>query len=146
MNDKLINDNTKKYKNLKIMQSLSAPRGNLLNIKQKSRQKVVSNNFDTSVALSNDPKCTSIQNTLNKSVKFNSTITTCYNYNFENNLTNKNTKIKSGINSNNNIEELQTNNQKLKTKIDDISTENKKLNKKIKQLRNKNLELKKEKH
>ncbi len=41
------------------------------------------------------------------------------------NNTNKNTKIKSGINSNNNIEELQTNNQKLKTKIDDISTENK---------------------
>ena len=103
MNDKLISDNTKKYKNLKIMQSLSAPRGNLLNIKQKSRQKVVSNNFDTSVALSNDPKCTSIQNTLNKSVKFNSTITTCYNYNFENNLTNNESKISKNMTTKNEL-------------------------------------------
>ena len=60
----------------------------------------------------------------------------------------KNFKIKSGVNTNNtnnenNMEEMQLNNQKLKTQIDGISLENKKLNKKIKQLRNKNLELKK---
>ena len=42
-----------------------------------------------------------------------------------------------------NIEDMQINNQKLKTKIDEISLENKTLNKKIKQLRNKNLDLKK---
>ena len=104
MNDKLYNDNPRKFKNLKIMQSLSAPRVNLTHIKQKSRQKIVSNNnFDTSVALSNDPKGTSIQNTLNKSVKYNSTITTCYNYNFENNQTNNESKISKNLTTKNEL-------------------------------------------
>ena len=102
-NEEVNKEEYNKLYKIKRMQSLSAPRGNLLNIKQKSRQKVVSNNFDTSVALSNDPKCTSIQNTLNKSVKFNSTITTCYNYNFENNLTNNESKISKNMTTKNEL-------------------------------------------
>ena len=90
-NDKLNYENNNKYKNLKIIQSLSAPRNNFINMKKKSRQKKVNNNFDSSITNSNDVKGTSIQNTLNKSIKFNSTLTT--NYNIENILTNNESKI-----------------------------------------------------
>ena len=72
-------------------------------------------------------------------LKFNSNINT----NSISVNANKNIKIKSDINMNINIEDMQINNQKLKTKIDEISLQNKTLNKKIKQLRNKNLDLKK---
>ena len=110
MNDKFYSENNTKYKNLKIIQSISAQRNNLINMKQKSRQKIVNNNLDSSIANSNDAKGAYFQNTLNKSFKFNSTVTTCYNYNIENNLTNNLTNNESKISKN-----IQTNKNELYT-------------------------------
>ena len=92
-NDKLSNDNKNRSKNLKIIQSLSAPRGNDIDYNRKSRQKITNNNLDSSISNSNDLKYPSMiqNNNLNRSIKFNSTLTT--NYNCDNNITNNESKI-----------------------------------------------------
>ena len=86
MADGLSFQNKGKYKNLKFMQSLRDKRENLIKMKQKSRQKMINNKTDTF-------NSSDIKGPLNRSMKFNSTVTTCYNYNSEINLSNNESKI-----------------------------------------------------
>ena len=88
-----INNNIKSLNNLK---SLSAPR-NIFNNKRniKSRQKIINNlDYSTSIINNNSQNQNQNTNTFNKSIKFNSTITTCYNYNIENKESNINNESK----------------------------------------------------
>ena len=87
MADILNSKNKGKYRNLKITHSLSAAKENLMKIKtNKSRQKMMNNKTNTF-------NSSDIKGPLNKSMKFNSTVTTCYNYNSDiinsNNETNR---------------------------------------------------------
>lgn len=91
--------NRKNDNKLKKVQSFSYQRNNVINIKQKSRQRMANNLDSSNNNGSGDVKYTSFQNTfqnnMNKSIKFNSTLTTCYYYNSD--ITNNNINNESKI-------------------------------------------------
>ena len=77
---------------LKKVHSFYSPTNSRINIKQKRRQRMTNNLDSSNNNVSNDVKYKSFQNTTNKSIKFNSTITTCYYYNSDitsNNINNE---------------------------------------------------------
>lgn len=97
-----------KNNNSRIKHSFSVPRNNNIyendfnNNKKRRKQnieKTQNNNLDTITQNQNDIKNNT--STFNKSIKFNSTITTCYNYNITNN--NNESKLSNSKNSKNEI-------------------------------------------
>ena len=87
--------NRKNDNKLKKVQSFSYQSNNIINIKQKSRQRMTNNLDSSNNNGSSDVKYTTFQNTMNKSIKFNSTLTTCYYYNSD--ITNNNINNESRI-------------------------------------------------